>query len=150
MKNYIIYISLTIILISCKKTITTCNNANLNNKITIYGFPTTIGIENLEATIYEITKDTTPRKINIKNIYFSKGEYNYLNIELDEDLFANNTYQLNLNDSIKYIISEIETFSEVRMIGIRKDSVCKTKSFKINNKKAEIFFTTGINFKIPK
>lgn len=91
-----------------------------------------------------------PREIRIEDIYFSNEKYHYLNIKLNEDLFANNTYQLNLNDTLKYKISEIKTFSEVIMIGIREDSVCKTKSFKINDKIAETFFTTGINFKIPK
>lgn len=136
-------------MVSCKNSVTSCINANLNKTITILGFPKTENITSFKTSIYEITKDSTLRKMGIKKIFFSNDKYNYLNIELDEDLFANNSYQLNLNDSIKYRISEIETFSEIRMIGNREDSVCKTKSFKVNNKMAEVFFTTGINFKKP-
>ncbi|WP_237276279.1 hypothetical protein [Tenacibaculum ovolyticum] len=150
MRNYNIYIFLIIFFICCKNSITTCSNANLNKKIIILGFPITTGIKSFDATIYEIKEGMLPRKIRIEDIYFSNEKYHYLNIKLNEDLFASNTYQLNLNDTLKYRISEIKTFSEVRMIGIREDSICKTKSFKINNKIAETFFTTGINFKIPK
>jgi len=149
MRNYIIYILLFTFMVSCKNSVTSCINANLNKTITILGFPKTENITSFKTSIYEITKDSTLRKMGIKKIFFSNDKYNYLNIELDEDLFANNSYQLNLNDSIKYRISEIETFSEIRMIGNREDSVCKTKSFKVNNKMAEVFFTTGINFKKP-
>lgn len=149
MKNYIIaYIFLAITLVSCKEPITTCENANLGNSITILGFPKTLSVENFNVSIHEIL-DKTQRKIDIKNIYFSNDEHNYLNIDLSENLFADSTYQLQLNDSLEYKISEIKTFSEIRMIGSRKDSVCKTKSFKINDKLADIFFTTGINFKKP-
>lgn len=150
MRNYSIYILSIALLISCKNSITTCSNANLNSTITILGFPIGTSIKDFRPSVYEIKENLVPREIIIKDISFSGDEYNYLNVELNEDLFANNTYILNLNDTLKYKISEIETISEVRMIGNREDSVCKTESFKVNDIMAKTFFTTGINFRKPK
>jgi len=149
MKLYILNILLLSIIFSCNKPVTNCSNAELNKTITILGFDKTTKLKDFNVSIYELLTNKSPRKIEVERVSFSNDEYHYLNIDLNENLFEKSNYQLNLNNKLRYTISDIEVYSEVRMIGSRKDSVCNTKAFKINNKDAEIIFNSGINFRKP-
>ncbi len=129
---------LTLSIISCKDK-RSCSNAELSANVKLLGFgdltTKTISFHRFN------TKTNEFKKIRIKKIEYRDNEnltgYGESSIILEENLFSKENYRLTI-DNKKYDITDIKIKSEVRMIGMREDSICRVNSFKINKKTANL------------
>ncbi|WBX77885.1 hypothetical protein PG911_06420 [Tenacibaculum ovolyticum] len=144
-----IYITLfiTLSILSCKDK-RNCTNADLFDKITVSGFGNLT-----KKSISFFRLDNQIEKIKIKSIEHQNNKnisgYGESTIVLKQPLFSQENYRLTIDDE-KYDITDIKIKSEVRMIGMREDSVCIVDSFKLNEKIAkQIYYTSTITFHKP-
>ena len=141
---------LTLSIFSCKDK-TSCSNAELSDNITVLGF----GDLTKKITSFHRFNPKVKKfeRIEIKNIKYRENKnlsgYGESIIILEEPLFSEENYRLIIDD-IKYNITDIKIVSEVRMMGMREDSICRINSFKINKKIAkQIYNTSTITFNKP-
>lgn len=151
MKKISFLLFLILVIFSCKEKIN-CSNAQLSNNVIVLGFGELSG-KTTKFYRLKANKEIL-ENIEINNIFFQNNKslsgYGESVITLDEPLFSKENYRLIINDN-NYDISDIKILSEVRMIGMRQDSICFVSSFKINNKIADqIYNTSSLTFKIPK
>lgn len=138
---------LTLSILSCKEK-RSCSNAELSAKIKILGFG---NLTKKSTSFFRIDKKI--EKIKIKNIWYRDNKnlsgYGESIVILEQPLFSQENYRLTIDDE-KYDITDIKIKSEVRMIGMREDSVCIVDSFKLNEKIAkQIYYTSTITFHKP-
>ncbi len=150
MKKIYLAFLLTLGLLSCED-VTNCTNAELSANIKTLGFG---DLTTQTVSFHKFDPKTDAlKKIKIEEIKYQDNEsltgYGESTIILEEYLFSKENYRLIINDE-KYDITDIKIKSEVRMIGMREDSICRVNAFKINNKTANlIHHTPALTFHKP-
>lgn len=137
MKKFI-YISMLLLLFSCKEEIINCENLELGNKIVIPDW----GVQKVKKSdiklfVYDSSFTKKTDSIPVENItLFNNTQVDYGRIEFSffKKIYSNNNYRLFVSDSLIYNISDIKIYSKTVMIGMRQKKECLIESLKINNR----------------